>query len=79
MKPIFEVAKHLRSGALVPVARKNPPVPVNLACLSPHRRLKDPKVQLFADFMIAHIKAQLAEATRGLVSSPGRTNIRMAK
>ncbi len=79
MKPIFEVAEHLRSGALVPVARKTPPVPVNLACLSPHRRLKDPKVQLFADFMIAHIKAQLAEATRGLVSSPGRSNIRMAK
>ena len=65
MKPIFEVAEHLKSGALTPVAEATPPVPVQLACLSPHRRLKDPKVQLFTDFMINHIKTQLASAGHG--------------
>ncbi len=60
MKPEFEIAEHLASGALVPVATDTPPVPVQLACLTQHRRLKDPKVQLFTDFMIAHIKGHLA-------------------
>ncbi len=60
MKPEFEIAEHLRSGALVPVATATPPLPVQLACLTQHRRLKDPKVQLFTDFMVTHIKERLA-------------------
>ena len=76
MKPVFEVADHLSSGALVPVAQATPPVPIQLSCLSPHRKLKDPKVQLFADFMIAHIKAELANAA---LSYPDRSNIQTAK
>jgi DNA-binding transcriptional LysR family regulator len=63
MKPQFEVSEHLASGALVPVAKATPPVPVQLACLAQHRRLKDPKVQLFTDFMVAQIKTQLAGCT----------------
>ncbi len=59
LKPEFEVAEHLKSGALIPVAEATPPLPAQLAVLTQHRRLKDPKVQLFTDFMIAHIKAQL--------------------
>lgn len=50
-KPRFEVAQHLRSGALVPVAEATPPVPVTLSLLTPHRRLRDPKVRLFSDFV----------------------------
>lgn len=65
LKPIFEVAEHLKSGALLPVATATPPLPIQLTCLAPHRRLKDPKVQLFADFMIGHIKAELAKAAPG--------------
>lgn len=76
MKPVFEVADHLRSGALVPVAQTTPPVPIQLTCLSPHRKLKDPKVQLFADFMIAHIKTELANAA---LSYPDTSNIQTAK
>ncbi len=63
MKPEFEIAEHLRSGALVPVATATPPLPVQLACLTQHRRLKDPKVQLFTDFMVAHVKDRLARKT----------------
>ncbi len=66
MKPWFEVAEHLRSGALVPVAEATPPLPVQLAVLTPHRRLADPKTRAFTDFMVAQCKAELAKAVKGL-------------
>lgn len=65
MKPVFEVADHLRSGALVPVAVATPPLPTQLSSLSQHRRLKDPKVRLFTDFMVAHVKDAVKRATAG--------------
>ncbi|WP_417586984.1 LysR substrate-binding domain-containing protein [Pararhodobacter oceanensis] len=66
MKPLFEVAPHLRSGALVKVAEATPPLPVTLSILTPHRRLRDPKVQLFSDFIAQHCKRALEELTRDL-------------
>ncbi len=57
LKPAFEVADHLREGRLVPVAQASPPLPVQLSCLTQHRRLKDPKIRLFLDFMVARCKA----------------------
>ena len=62
LKPVFEVAQHLASGALVPVAEATPPVPVQLGFLYGHRRLQDPKVRLFVDFMATRIRAALAAA-----------------
>ena len=62
LKPTFEVAEHLRSGALVPVATATPPLPIQLSALSQHRRLKDPKVQLFTDYMAAQIREDLRKA-----------------
>ncbi len=62
LKPQFEVAEHLRSGALVPVATATPPLPVQLSTLSQHRRLKDPKVQLFTDFIASQIREDLRRA-----------------
>lgn len=50
MKPLFEVAGHLRSGTLVEVLPKNPPAPVTLAILHAYRRMVPPKVRAFADF-----------------------------
>ena len=35
LKPAFEIAEHLASGALVPVGEDNPPLAVRLACLYP--------------------------------------------
>lgn len=67
MKPLFEVAGHLRSGALVPVAVKTPPLPVQLSLLTPHRRLRDPKVRLFADFISARIRADMAVQMQGVM------------
>jgi len=65
MKPIFDVADHLRAGRLVPVATATPPVSTQLSSLSQHRRLKDPKVRLFTDFMATHIKDELRRAISG--------------
>jgi DNA-binding transcriptional LysR family regulator len=62
LKPAFEVAEHLRAGVLLPVAAATPPLPVQLSTLSQHRRLKDPKVQLFTDFMSAQIRDDLRRA-----------------
>ena len=65
LKPVFEVAEYLRDGRLVPVATANPPVPTQLSSLSPHRRLKDPKVRLFTDFITLHIREAMRRATDG--------------
>lgn len=64
LKPLFEVAEHLEAGRLQIVAKATPPVSVQLACLTPHRRMKDIKVQLFTDFMVPRIKAALADRER---------------
>lgn len=70
MKPIFEVAEHLRAGRLVPVALATPPMPTQLSCLSPHRRLRDPKIRLFVDFVIARVRADMAARMAGLAAEP---------
>jgi len=66
MKPIFEVADHLKSGALTPVALASPPLPVQLSCLTQHRRLRDPKIRTFTDFIIARCRNDLTRASEGL-------------
>jgi DNA-binding transcriptional LysR family regulator len=66
LKPVFEVADHLRSGRLVPVAVATPPLAVQLSCLTQHRRLQDPKIRLFADFIAARIRTDLAERMAGV-------------
>lgn len=55
MKPIFEVADHIKAGRLIPVATDNPPEPIQMACLFTHRRGQDPKSRLFMEYVIARI------------------------
>lgn len=59
MKPVFEVAEHLKSGRLIVVAPETPPEPVQMACLFAHRRGQDPKVRLFMEFMIEKIAVDI--------------------
>lgn len=59
-KPRFEVAAHLASGALVELLPGTPPQPVLFGCLYPHRRLQDPKIRHFLDFMLRELRPQLA-------------------
>ncbi|PUB14973.1 LysR family transcriptional regulator [Yoonia sediminilitoris] len=55
LKPLFEVAEHIKAGRLVPVAQKTPPEPIQMACLFTHRKMQDPKTRLFMDYVIARI------------------------
>ena len=60
LKPVFEIADHLGSGALVVVAEQTPPQDTQLACLYPHKRLQDPKSRLFMDYMVGACRRELA-------------------
>ena len=66
LKPVFEIAEHLKSGALVPVLEDTPPIPIQMACLYTHRRRQDPKTRLFIDFMADRINETLSNTMRGL-------------
>lgn len=59
-KPIFEVANHLESGELIKVAANNTPTNQPFSCVYPHKRLQDPKVRLFIEFMVKECKEQLS-------------------
>ncbi len=69
LKPLFEVAEHLRSGALVPLLLDTPPDPVVLAVLYPHRRLLASKVRVFSDFMIEECRKGALRSLDGLTLS----------
>ncbi|SHH57490.1 LysR family transcriptional regulator [Marivita hallyeonensis] len=62
LKPVFEVADHLRDGRLAIVAKQTPPVPIQMACLFTHRRRQDPKTRLFMDFVIGRIGKKVKNA-----------------
>lgn len=66
MKPLFEVADHLRAGDLRPILLETPPEPVSLAILYPHRRLLAPKIKAFADFMQERCQKELDSMLDGL-------------
>ena len=50
-KPRFEVEPFIRDGRLEIVLPNNPPAPIQLAAVYPHKKLQDPKVRLLLDFM----------------------------
>jgi DNA-binding transcriptional LysR family regulator len=66
LKPVFEVAEHLNAGRLVPVATKNPPMPIQMACLYTHRRRQDPKTRLFMEYMTTRIGASMNAAQQSV-------------
>lgn len=55
-KPRFEVAQYLERGSLVEVLAQTPPQASIFACLYPHRKLQDPKVQRFIEYMVRHCR-----------------------
>ena len=64
LKPLWEVAGHLRSGDLQIVLPHCPPEPVTLAVLYPHRSLLPAKIRVFIDFLAEQTRAALAEGER---------------
>ena len=59
-KPEFEISEYLASGKLVKVALETPPTKQPFSCVYPHKRLQDPKIRLFIDFMVSECKRQIA-------------------
>jgi DNA-binding transcriptional LysR family regulator len=55
----FLLAEHLAAGALVEVLPETPPVAAELAIVYPHKRLMDPKVRVFIDFMAQECRARV--------------------
>lgn len=55
-RPRYEVEAELASGALEVVLPECPPVTAQFGCLTPHRRLQDPKVRMFADFALRELR-----------------------
>ncbi|MGX9857161.1 LysR family transcriptional regulator (plasmid) [Limimaricola variabilis] len=59
-KPRFEVAAHLARGDLVEILSDTPPIAAIAGCLYPHRRLQDPKLRLFLDFITPRCREALS-------------------
>jgi DNA-binding transcriptional LysR family regulator len=59
-RPRFDVADHLASGRLIEVLPDTPPVASRFGCLYPHRKLQDPKIRLFVDYMVKECRKGLA-------------------
>lgn len=66
MKPLWEVAEHLRAGRLRSVVPDHPPEPATLAVIYPHRQLLPARVKAFADFIIDQGGKAIAAAVEGL-------------
>ena len=71
----FLVAEHLASGALVELLADTPPAPAELAIVYPHKRLMDPKLRVFIDYMAeqCRIRIQALHAVVGPRASRRRT------
>ena len=63
LKPIFEIAEHLKSGALEPVLTDFPPAPLTLGVLYPYPRAMPGKVRAFADMLVPETRAFIARQT----------------
>lgn len=69
LKPYWEVAEHLRRGELEVVLPDNPPEPVSLALLYPHKHLLPARVRLFADFLVERTRLLIERPVRGAAAA----------
>ena len=66
MKPLWEVAGHLRDGSLVPLLLDHPPEPAVLTVLYPHRDLVPARLKAFADFAVERLSQVVTAQLDGL-------------
>lgn len=69
-KPRFEVEPYIRDGRLKVILPNNPPVPVQLAAIYPHKNLQDPKVRLLLDFMAERCQRLIRDILAGRWTGP---------
>ncbi|MFV0301841.1 MAG: substrate binding domain-containing protein, partial [Paracoccus sp. (in: a-proteobacteria)] len=55
-RPGYEVADHIAKARLVEVLPGTRPLAAHFGCLTPHRRLQDPKVRMFAEYAARELK-----------------------
>lgn len=67
-KPRFDVAEHFRNGSLVEVLPDTPPVSTIFGCLYPHRKLQDPKIRCFVEYIVSHCRS--VSSAPALFASP---------
>ncbi len=79
LKPLWEVADHLRDGRLVPVLPDFPPEPVSLSVLYPHRRLLPARVKAFADFAVTRFAEEIEARLQGIMLQTLRDKPRRPK
>lgn len=66
----FQVAEHLAAGRLVEVLAETPPMPADLAIVYPHKRLMDPKLRVFIEFMATHLREAIEAIGRRFPTPP---------
>ncbi len=66
LKPLWEVAEHLRDGRLLPVLSGFPPEPVSLSVLYPHRRLLPARVKALSDFAVTRFAEEIEKQLAGM-------------
>jgi len=51
-KPYFEIREHLEKSNLIQVLPATPPISSIIGCLYPHKKLQDPKITHFMDYIM---------------------------
>lgn len=64
-KPRFEIEPFIRDQRLKVILPDNPPAPVKLAAVYPHKNFQDPKVRLLLDFMAERCERLIREILAG--------------
>lgn len=64
-KPRFEIEPFIRDRRLKVILPDNPPLPVQLAGIYPHKNFQDPKVRLLLDFMADRCQRLIRDILRG--------------
>ena len=64
-KPRFEVEPFIHDGRLRVILPDNPPIPIQLAAVYPHKKLQDPKVRLLLDFMAERCQRLIKDLLAG--------------
>lgn len=64
-KPRFDIERYIRDGQLKVILPDNPPIPIQLAAVYPHKKLQDPKVRLLLDFMAERCQRLIRDILAG--------------
>lgn len=56
-RPHFEVKDYLQNGKLIEILPSTPPIASIIGCLYPHKKLQDPKMIYFMDYIIKNCSA----------------------